>query len=52
MQNKIINLRINDLSPRLRLHSLSAFKSSSKFSDDFIFHLPEKSGIVFSIVIE
>lgn len=34
------------------LHSLSAFKSSSKFSEDFIFHLPEKSGIVFSIVTE
>lgn len=52
MQNKRINLRINELSPRSHLHSLSAFKSSSKFSDDFIFHLPEKSGIVFSIVIE
>lgn len=40
------------MSPRSSLHSLSAFKSSSKFSEDFIFHLPEKSGIGFSIVIE
>lgn len=28
----------------------SAFKSSSKFSDDFIFHFPEKSAIFFSIL--
>lgn len=34
------------------IHSPSALKSSSKFSEDFIFHFPEKSVTLFSISVQ
>lgn len=33
-------------------HSPSAFKRSSKFSEDFIFHFPEKSVTFFSMLVQ